>query len=925
VVEIYDSDIWPIDTSIPPPTELFSKHYAELRRHIWLIEHPCAGNLDTNVLYGKWVGNATTHAYVEYNYSNWASWNPGEDYHYGYPIVKFRWGTGDGEVDIFIWHANTKGDKLNSNPPVLGGQINKAYWLLGADPNKYAHWNKNAGRPDLGEGAEDRWRLQPHGWDPPPDGVGWAYGRWETWRELPIHTDPFEQVPHVKVSSIDRAQHSPVEPKRNWITTRIKPTMNRSYTDGYVGIIPNHTWWIHHFDRSKVSEYVYVGGEPVGSIQVGRPNYVDPKFNQSMQDRILYCIEANYQYLKAIDPTWLETWQHWVTYGVELDHDHDDGCVNKHPEYAGTSTGPHYQGVYTYGDGAGPGADYPVPGVSMSRAYAVGNVVWWWNRWWRCIKAVAYSSYDYSPTGSLGAGVYWQPDGEPLHQPTHIASDPVYVQFSDYLFRCNSSAWEKVLEEISKVSSSNPTGTAKYDWWWCERAEGEYPAEPWWLYNAHYYWMTRHRADPDATPIPHNVTAQTQYPLTSGCWRKVPRYSQCWDKDRPEGHKARLGKVIDIDGEQVSMMWPGDLGDPPGMEYLNVYYGVIASQEYNYRQMMLVITDEQWDAMKRPVGYEWQYTQFFVSQGSLKSLANPSGIGKSMEDLFREAYRLQKTAVENRLKERHDPTDTEWLDDGAGNWNEYPVFEIKPDLINDLKAALEQLKLFGQDATIDVVSIISTDIDQPNLGTSLAVYRNAKTLCDNMTSGYDETAQYTWGVGYMACVWCNSPTEYTGSCGGGNCTRWTDKYWARIEITQEANTCFPATSVGQATFDVFARGVDGMQKINDYCTIGVGDFRYKPTSETPKRVYSGSVPVECNWVYDVDTWKKICTFEVKPEDPWPDEVHFDWVGSAGECKSYSRQSAFELVYSDHFAWSIDFDGYDSDVFEQDPTNFIEVT
>lgn len=874
-VELYDPDIWPLASGEEPSSE----HFEAIRRHIWLLENPCAGNLDTTILYGKWVGDASNFEYVEYNIHNWKGWNPGTDYHYGSPIVKYRWGPGTDEVDIFVFFADdTPGDKLDGQPPIIGGQLNKNYWLLSVDPNKYAHFNKNAGRPDIG--ADARWIVSQHGYKAPPDGPGWMYGYWEAWRELPTHTDPFEQIPHIKQAGIDEARHSPVEQRRNQITQDIRPVMERTYQNGYVGIVPNHTWWVHHDEQEKVSEYVYKSGEPVGSSQIG-PSYKDPKYNRAFQDRALHCIEKNYGYLRAVDTEWKQTFNYWSTWGQNLDPDHDGGCPNIE-NYAQT-----YRGSFTVGQN-----------------YDKGEIVYHNLYWWRCIQDLKNAQASEAP-GEPGGADYW---AKPRHQPDYISGDPIYVQFASYLFNCNSSAFEKVLKDIGH-----------YDWYWDDRGKGGFPEDPWWLYQKHYYWMTMHKSDPNAG---HNITAMKRYPLPSGCWRRVWRHTMCWDDDRDVGQKARLGKIIDIDGEKVSMMWPGDLGPPPGYDEIENYTGELDGYHYNYRLKALIITRENYDNM------DPDYKQYFIPEDRLPVS------GKSIEQVFRDSYRTRKNSIESRLKARHDPLATEWWQDPeTSELKEFPVFEIKADLVNDIKAALEQLTLLRQENTVSEQSYISSAQDG-EFSTALAAYDAGIAECEAETN-VTATASFYGDVGYVGLVrYDPAPSAHYSPKGSVSINYQTEKAWVEVTVTKAAGICFPATSVGTLIFDILASAYGA----DVPCSIGVpGVFSFKPPALDNKwyRAYIGQIPMSCEWEHDgagdlPTDWNLKCKFRIVPAEDWPDKALFNFDGPSdypggGGVDRYVQTSVDVTTGSNvGMAWQINLDGFDDSVFEQDRTNYIEV-
>lgn len=889
-VELYNPDIWPLSSG----EEVSSEHFEQIRKNIWLIEHPCAGNIDTTIKYGKWVGNSSTFQYVEYTYQNWDDWNVGADYHYGSPIVKFRWGPGADEVDIFIWNSEGTGEKINQNPPVMGGQLNRNFWLLGVDPNKYSHWNKNAGRPDIG--AEHRYIFRDQGdhfYIEEPDGPGWCYGYWEAWRELPVHTNPFEQIPHIKQGGVDEARHYPAEQEKDWITKQIRPVMERKYKDGFVGDPP--TFWVHNEDRETVSEYVYTKGDPVGSMQIG-PDRIDPKYNQALQDRVIHCIERNYQYLKAVDDEWKQSFNFSSTYGQNIDPDYDNGCccVENYRET--------YRGTWTY---------------SPSGWYYKGEIVYHNFYWYRCIQDQYADGADDAPD-TAGGEDYW---AKPRHQPDYIDSDPIYIQFASYLFNCNCSAFEKVLKCIGN-----------YDWYWAEEKEYQFderyeerPAMPWWLYQKYYYLMTLHRADPDAG---WGKKAEERWPLPVGCWRKVWRYTMCWDHDREVGQKGRLGKVIDIDGEKVSMMWPGDLGPPPGYDSIEVFTGELNGYHYNTRQLALIISQDKYDKMERPAGDETAYTKYYLTKG------NVDGEGNSIEDLFKAQYRLRKNSIESRLKARHDPLATEWhQNEITGELKEYPIFEIRPELVNDIKDALEQLKLLAQENDVASQAYNSQAADA-QYDTALEAYDAGKAECEAETNTTASSGIFG-DVGFVGLVRYNAgvPTHYSPS---GTVTHdyQCEKAWVEVTVTKGAGICFPATSVGTLIFDVLAKGY----LADETCSIGIpGVFSFKPPDVDNKwyRAYVGQIPMSCEWEHDGDgdlstDWNLKCKFRIVPAEDWPDEIYFNFDGPSdyplgGGRDKYVQTHVNITTGSDvSMVWQINFDGFDASVFEEDLTNYIEV-
>jgi len=854
---------WPLEKG----NEIQSAHFEDISKLAWLIEHPCAGNIDLLSNYGKWVGDATTHRYVEYDQSNWPSWNPGAVYHYGSPVVLYRWGPDEGQVDLFVLNAQIKGDLLNLNPPVMAGVLSN-YWLLTVDPNKYSHWNFNAGRPGIG--ADARWIMAQHGQDELTK--EWWYGRWEAWRELPKHTDKFEQIPYLKTGPTAEPRSSPVEQDRDHISQLLKTQTGRSFTDGSVGVDPI-TYWVHKDIPTMYSEYAAVSGEPVGSLQVG-PDYTDRKLNQAHQDRVQHLIERNYTYLWPVDQFWKDNWQYWQVYGMEMDKDHDGGCLNAVYDYAGG-----YRGAWV-----------------VPTYYYKGENVYHNGYWWRCIMNNPAAA-DNEPGVGVDYSTYWA--DPPLHQPNYIATDPIYVRFNDPLWRCNSSAFEKVLEIISQG------GESKCDWYF----DDKYPAMDWITYQKHYHLLTLHDADPTAG---WRELALRRYPLPRGCWRRIWRHTQHWDQDRVQ--KGRFGKEIDINGKMVSMMWPGELGTPPGFtggpDDQLVWFGDVGGIHYDFWIFRYLVTQEVFDNMERPGGSEWIYDQYYIAQDT--------------EQLFRDAYRAN-TDVEAKIAARHDPVSTEWLDSGGGTMKEYPVYEIHHDLLNDLRDALSQLRIFGQYCNVEA-QVHKSTAQLSDFSTSLAAYAAGKAHCEAEID-VDHVCNFM-SVGYigMVVVDIGPPVTYDTS-GTVSHDYWTSKHWHEITITKGSGEHFPAKEVGTLIMDVKIWWEQ--HDPGDTCTIGAGSFTYKPPADgITRRAFIGEVPIDCDWVYDGSggdpgDWSLQCTFRISPADPWPPDAAFNL---SGVSRDWYRGAWVEVTTGSSvaLAWELDFEGFETSVFEQDPHNFIEV-
>ena len=547
----WEKATWPAVKS----EELQSAHFVDISKRMWLLMNPYAGNIDTTIEYGKWNGDDETFEYIDYEWSNWENWAPANEYNPGELIVKYRWGEGANQVDLFVNRIFITGATLNNSPPVYPpdwpvewarGFLNDNVWLLTTDPNKYHHWDYNAGRLDIPRLFETlpvgRYHIVNHG-------SATDYGIWPAYMRLPQQTDPYEHVKPIKDGASIYRRHWPWEQARLHRTNFLDTQTIRRYQDSVVGV--EDTPWYHSADWPAISEYIFSGGEPAESQQVGVIDLRESKINKAYQDNIQHLIEQFFNYAVEVDTHWKQSWRYWHLFGTEMSTENSNDC---------------WGAVFDYVRG--------VPAAWLSTTlYSKGACVTHSNKYWRSIWPT--SNLNNEPAAE---SEYWASE---LYVPDYFKTDPVYVQLSDYLHHCNSSAFEKVLKDIGY-----------YDWYWDPNA-----AVPWWMYQKHYYLMTLHLADPEAG---WDEMAEQRYPIPRGCWRRIWRYTMSWDESRSQ--KSRYGKEIEIDGKQVSMMWPGELGDPPGYDEQLYWQGVIGDMNYNWWRFHHVITQAQWDDMERPPG-----------------------------------------------------------------------------------------------------------------------------------------------------------------------------------------------------------------------------------------------------------------------------------------------------------------------------------
>jgi len=267
--------------------------FEDIRKLIFLIENPAAGNFDVYRIYGKSLDGDIT--YVPYDEQNWAgSWDgyvPPNLAKEGWVKIVYKDFTGT--EDIYINHKEMSEADLEKHPPIQSdGKLDKRYWRLGVNPNYYCHYNQNAGKPEIN--AFGRYHVIYHAASAPAGLLSYVC-ELKAHKWLPRHTHPERQVPPVKYKSgVVKQRRDPalygVETKNKYISQNPGTQWPRDYEAKY----------------RKITEYVMELGEPDAGVdnQYG----LDPKMCEAYQDRAIRTCEHETRYLTEVDQTYIDAW-----------------------------------------------------------------------------------------------------------------------------------------------------------------------------------------------------------------------------------------------------------------------------------------------------------------------------------------------------------------------------------------------------------------------------------------------------------------------------------------------------------------------------------------------------------------------------------------------------------------------------------------
>lgn len=604
---------WPIDRG----EEMSSAHFEDIRKRIWLLGWPGAGFHDLTQ-YGKTLGDGTKTAYTAANWvGSWSEYDPG-----GLTIF---FEDAFGRQDLYTNWVEMNEWSLNANPPIRSdGRLNAAFWRLLPNPNVYAHWNYNGGKPAIG--ADGRWFVNYHaarileGCTP----LLPYTSKTKAWKWLPQQLDPYKQIPPVQFADgtiLDR--HQAVEIGKAHITGWLGTHWERSLESDDCAPKPR-----------RLTEYILDGGEPNSNgdeqpdstCEQSNQCALDLKIGTAYQDRVIKAIESATRYVKKVDDDyvanwlWAQTKYHWTLseYYAEgqiayITSETDEDlyvCIAGNTATADNKPGsgadwedywitPPYQPEYIRGQ----------PEYAMMGCYSGAGPDDSWSWYWACND----SAYELC-LRDLGKNESVYPAWSASHGPYYVGD---VIQYGDTCYTCikgHDPSVPRLNIANTYVRSVLWGEVTQFDWWW----DTSYPAVPLWLYKK-------------GPPPP------AEWPAPRGCWRRTWKHSA---------------------GRVSGMMWPGEMGDPPGYEPMRF---IVTKTAYNN----IAEADRKWYVVK------------------------------DVERLWLVAY---TSAHEALIAARHDPIETrniQYYDEkeGRNKIAEHPLYEMHHDIVNDLRNALLQLHL----------------------------------------------------------------------------------------------------------------------------------------------------------------------------------------------------------------------------------------
>lgn len=368
------------------------RFFEDIRRLIFLLENPAAGNFDVNRIYGKSLDGDIT--YVPYDENNWAgSWDgyaPPNLAKEGWVKVVYKDHTG--AEDIYVNYKKMSEADLDEHPPIKSdGKLDTRYWRLGVNPNYYCHYNQNAGKPEIN--ADGRHFVIYHAGSETYGFLPYVCDL-QAHKWLPRHTHPYRQVAPVKYKSGEVKQRRDpalygVETKNKYISQNLGAQWPRDYEAKY----------------RKITEYVMELGEPDAGIanQYGH----DPKMCEAYQDRAIRTMEHETRYLGEVDQEYAAAW-----------------TKRQGTEWTGGGT--------SYKDGTtqwtvAASIVYPPGGAADGTRYL-------------CIKSHLSDVGNQPPDPE-----FWT---TPAYRPDLCIHQPVYERLGERFFCCNGSAFEKTLKNI---------------------------------------------------------------------------------------------------------------------------------------------------------------------------------------------------------------------------------------------------------------------------------------------------------------------------------------------------------------------------------------------------------------------------------------------------------------------------------------------
>jgi len=491
-----------------------------------------------------------------------------------------------------------------------------------------------------------------------------------------------------------------------------------------------------------------------------------------------------------------------------------------------------------------------------------------------CTQTYTATPGDPKKPGTSAGADYWE---TPAYNPRYMAynvefpcmqdagEDDIASHFvnselsSAEYWDCNGSTFELCLKNL-----------CEYDWYF----DTGHPYNPWWMYKFRFDY----------------ASLSNSMPSPYGTWRRFPRYS--------------MGRPKDF------LLWPGELGDPPG-------YWEGRDKIYKRLRKRFIVTQAKYDAIE--------------------------------VEACREHYRV--VDVEALYRQRVAEYGEEYVE-GLLTTHD-PQFEIHHDMLNHLRSVLVQLRYIFKSLPCDLniyyhsaTKTSGAADNPPGKDTSLAAHREAKEYA--LKPNHFEII--TWGdyKGYVAIhtrVTWNVTLGKWVACSAYD-AGWTRKAYTllRLIFYEGDNKVLPSfpslgTMLIHLKFNWYVNCVsnpappDTGKLIWEPCVVGVVDKTFKAKcSETglDRYGFAGSDPSWQGWQWNNVTkkWLYWMYWWIMPGEPWPDESWFNGSDKNWTWHWRKKEMHFELTSGVSKTvpamLEIDLEKYDKSVFEWDNTNFIEV-
>jgi len=623
-------------------------------------------------------------------------------------------------------------------------------------------------------------------------------------------------------------------------------------------------WPVTHHSRSidtvsyepcnkgrKLNEFVMEGGEPWRVNHPDHdPNYVDPLMNYALQDQIVRACEIGTKYGWPVTEEWQKNYVHYNA----QEWDDDKGWSLGNIAYIS-----EYNPDGTYPDGCFYMCKKPyiaTPGDPRKPGTASGEAHW------------HTPAYDQRYTPYNISFAYMQ----------DVVGDIIISNFyygglsSAEYWDCNGSVFELCLKNLGE-----------YDWYF----DTGHPYMPWWMYK----WRKEYPSIAYEMPPPR------------GTWRMF------W--------KHTMGRPGPRSGDNVVgeyLIWPGELGFPPG-------YWTGRNQIYKRLKNRFIVSQPTYDRITmytdeyRVVDVEGLYKQARIDYG---------------EEAF------------DRLLERHDSTTV--IDSEER-------FEVHHDLLNHCRCVLCQLRYYYTNCPASLIQwencVQLRDAGSPPddswEDTSYQAIETGKRIVDsNRNLMQTDNAYQNW---YTAEVSVRGEVNYTGA----PTNKWTSglvffdtaKFYGKVAIklyegTYRALPSFPTRD--NLMFHLKFQSIECAsgpppaeygKRIFEPVEVGVAGKSIKPScadEEDGLWLYDfvAGAPSWEGW-YTPDngtTWQYWVYFWIVPNEDWMPSSYFANAVAYEHCEWW-KVTTCQLVETGYvdMLMEINFDNYDVDVFRKDPNNY----